>query len=70
MRSSELLQRLAARGSFARKDRDHDYPQIVIRFDKDTFQQVQRFAAKHCNNSFNQAVNVLVECALDEWVKE
>jgi len=55
----------SARGSCKKDDKHKLRPQIVIRFDRKTFNQVRRLA-DHNGASFNETIRLLVEWGLEE----
>lgn len=52
-------------GAFSRRDKNRERPQIVIRFDRETFDQIRAIAQRN-NWSFNGVTRLLVEWGLEE----
>jgi len=58
------MKRQPAAGSFRRDDKEHLHPQIVVRLDRETFDQVRELAARE-NVSFSQKARDLIEWGLE-----
>jgi len=52
-------------GAFSRKDKNRDHPQIVIRFDRETFDQIAAIAKRN-QWSFAGVTRLLVEWGLED----
>lgn len=52
-------------GSFSRKDKNCERPQIVIRFDRETFDQIAAIARRN-QWSFSGVTRLLVEWGLED----